>query len=106
MCVWPSISSIPFKEVISGSMYFNSPHLSNKINPLDGLSVSNILFNSTIILSFVIISILEDKLRIELRDSSLILKPSLVAKRIALSILRGSSLYVTSGSRGVLIILF
>ena len=75
-------------------------------NPIEGLFVRKILINSSRILSFETISILDDCFFIDLRHFSSILKPNFDAKYAALIILRGSSENVSSGSSGVCITFF
>ena len=73
---------------------------------MEGLLVSNILINSSLILSAETILILFDCLFIALKQFSSILKPNLEEKYAARIILSGSSENVSSGDNGVFIICF
>ena len=103
---WLFIFSTPCNLHISLKNWCSKFVLNNNLKPLDGLSHIIILFSSSVILSFEIISNLLALFFIALSVRSSILKLSWLANLIALIILNGSSLKVVFGSNGVLIILF
>ena len=108
LSLWPRPATVstPLSFPNWGNTYSRSPVSSMSLKAIDGLGHRSILFSSSAIRSLESIDILSFILRIASSDSWTILNStsgvlSLVAKRIALSIRSGSSLYVVSGSRGV-----
>ena len=106
LCILPSIFSTPFSWSNWGKKIAKSPVSSSISIPTEGLGESIILLNSSIILSIETIFNLSALTEIALKVSFSISKPSWEANLIALTIRKGSSLKVITGSRGVRIILF
>ena len=87
-------------------MISNKPVWYKCKNPIEGLFEARILFNSSTIRSPEMMLILSLFFEIASKDSDSISKFNCVAKRMARIIRNGSSEYVISGFKGVLMILF
>ena len=96
--------SIPLSAFSSGKIKGNSFDLSNNIKPVEGFEDATILFSSSMIRSFEMISIRLRFRSIAEKVSFSIENPNWVANRMARIMRNGSSLNVISGSKGVRII--
>ena len=92
---------MPFSAFSSGRISSSKPLFSKSKKPTEGLADCIILFNSERIRSCVIIFIRSLLAAMAAKVSVSIKKLNCVAKRIALSIRKGSSEKVTLGSSGV-----
>ena len=100
----PSIYSAPARSTMAGKISLSNPVLNRSVKPTDGFTDIKILLNSSVILSCEIILMRCAASEMPNKVAESISNPSCDAKRMARIILKGSSLKVFSGAKGVLII--
>ena len=103
LSLWPIPSrvSAPFSAHSSGKISSSRPHLSSRSKPIEGLGESMILFSSSAMRSLDMMAMRSRLRAMASKVSGSRSKPSCEANRTARIMRSGSSLKVTSGSRGV-----